>query len=451
MIAPLFPSQVFERRRKKLLSTLRPNVDLIVIFNHSLKTRSHDTEYDYRSNSNLLYYSGFPEAESALILRKTVKSKAYNDESTLFLQPNDPVREHWEGQRYGPVLAKKTFGVTHTELISQFEEKVIEVLLQSPAGVAPRIYTNAFHDPESEEILLRILRKHRAKARKQTKPVEAIFDLEPLASAQRAIKGPEELKVLRKASKINVEAHLKVLESLRPGLYEYEVQAIVESHYLARGCRAPSYGSIVASGEGATILHYAANNRKMEKGELLLIDAGCEYAGYASDITRTLPISKKFSRAQRSIMDLVGEAHKEAIQQSVVGNTLEKIHKNTERCLAEGLKSLGILKGSMNRILEKQLHRKYFTHGTGHWLGMDVHDPNPYYNDKGEAIKLKPGMVFTVEPGLYFQTSDKSAPRTYKGIGVRIEDDVVVTTGKPEILTEGLPRYAVEIEKFMKG
>ncbi len=384
-----------------------------------------------------------------MILKKTGKSGSYKEDFRLFVRPRDPHFEHWNGRRFGPEGAKKLFKASQSEAWENFEEGLLKALKEIPPGQAARIYTNAFHDHETELQLMGILRKHRERLGRQQRSVEAIYDVEHLARAQRQIKGPEEIRIMRKASKINVEAHLEVMKRLKPGLYEYEVQSIVENAFMARGCASPAYGSIVASGAGATVLHYHENNQKLEAGKLLLIDAGCEYEGYASDITRTLPISGKYSRAQRSIMKLVAEAHQEAIVQSVVGNSLAKIHENTQRCLAEGLKTLGILKGSMAKILEKKLHTKYFTHGTGHWLGLDVHDPNPYYDEKGDPVKLKPGMIFTVEPGLYFQPADKSAPKTYSGIGVRIEDDILVTDGEPEILTEGLPRYADEIEAFL--
>jgi Xaa-Pro aminopeptidase len=449
MIAPLFETSVYERRRKKLLSTLRPNIDLIVLFTQTLKTRSHDTEYDFRAHSSFLYYTGFPEPEAGMILRNVGKSTTYKEDYTLFVRPRDLVREHWNGRRIGPEGAKKFFKAGDSLPFGKLEEGILIALAKVPAGVSARIYTNAFHDPETEQFLFDVLRKHRAGIRRAEKSVEAVFDIEHVASAQRAIKGPEEIRMMRKASKINVEAHLEVLKKLKPGMYEYEVQAIVEGYYLSKGCRAPSYGSIVAAGDSATVLHYSENDKKLEAGKLLLIDAGCELEGYASDITRTWPISGKFSRAQRSLMDLVAEAHQEAIQLSVVGNTLQKIHENTERCMAEGLKALGVIKGSMKRIMDKQLHRKYFTHGTGHWLGLDVHDPNPYCDDKGEPVKLKPGMIFTVEPGVYFQPEDKSYSKSFSGIGIRIEDDVLITEGEPEILTEGLPRYAKEIETYI--
>ena len=305
MISANFQSNVFERRRKKLLATLRPNTDLIVIFNHSLKTRSHDTEYDYRGNSTFLYYSGFPEPESALILRKTGKTASYKDHSTLLVRPNDPVREHWEGRRFGVEQAKKIFKVEDSDLISNLEKRILEALAQTPAGVAARIYTNAFHDRDCEIFLMDILRKHRARARRTVMPVESIYDLDPLSNAQRAIKGPEELKIMRRAGRINVEAHLDVMKALKPGMFEYEIQAICESKYMERGCRAPAYGSIVASGSSATVLHYSENNQKMKTGDLLLIDAGCEYEGYASDITRTFPVNGRFSGPQKAVYELV--------------------------------------------------------------------------------------------------------------------------------------------------
>jgi Xaa-Pro aminopeptidase len=247
-----------------------------------------------------------------------------------------------------------------------------------------------------------------------------------------------------------VAAHLELLKRIRPGLKEYQVQAIIEYEFKMRGSEAPAYNSICAAGKNATCLHYEPQHAKLKAGELVLVDAGCEYRHYSSDITRTYPVDGKFTPAQKNIMAIVAEAHQEAIAQARSGKYFKDFHDAASSAIAEGLRSLKFLKGSQKEVMQSGTYKKYFPHGTGHWLGLDVHDPAPSLDSKSKSMKLKPGMIFTVEPGIYISTQDKSVPEEYRGIGVRIEDDVLVTRSKPEILTDGLPRYTAEIEKFMK-
>jgi Xaa-Pro aminopeptidase len=437
----------YKKRRQKLAqATLHANTDLIIYFNTTEKIRNYDTHYLYRGDSSFLYMTGFPESHSAFFLSKTSKSLHFS----MFTQNRDPSMEQWNGRRYGPEGAKKHFGADSAFKIEDLEKQFLTWMASHKAGARVRILTNALHAPELRTQLYKLLDAYKANLRKNSARIVAIEDVGPVIQELRLLKDAEELRTMKRAALIAADAHTRALNVLKPGLFEYEIQAEIESEF-ARNGALPSYNSIVASGPNATILHYNSNNRKMRDGELLLIDAGCELEYYASDITRTFPVSGKFTREQRNIMDIVAEAHKEAILIARKGLPYPKIHESSETVLIEGLRSLKLLKGSVKDIRAKASHKRYFPHGTGHWLGLDVHDECPYVNAKGEAIQLQPGMVFTVEPGLYFLPEDKTVPVAYRGIGVRIEDDVVVQAkGSAQIITGDGPRYAAEIEKFMK-
>jgi len=334
--------------------------------------------------------------------------------------------------------------------ISQLGPSILRWLSEMPGdGVAPRIHTNASLYKEHEVFLQRTLEDFRPALRKNRLPVRAVEDLEIRTRELRTVKDRHEIDLMRKSSRINVAAHLRVMEAIKPGMHEFELQAVCEAEFYRHGCVAPAYPSICASGANATILHYNDNNRRMKENELFLIDAGCEYKFFASDITRTIPVSGKYTKHQRIIMDLVAEAHQETLNLVKPGVPYTKMHETSTNVLIEGLRKLKLLKGSRSEILETGAHRRYYPHGTGHWLGMDVHDPCPYTDSKGRSLKLAPGHVFTIEPGLYFMADDKTVPAEWRGIGVRIEDDVLVTRSGSEVLTKGLPRYAVEIERYM--
>ena len=442
--------ETYKKRRQNLSKKLAPATDLVLYFNTSEKTRNFDSDYSYRGDSSFLYLTGFPEPKSAfMIWRESSKGAS---KFHMFTQKRDPRMEQWTGKRYGPAGAKKQFGAQDAFLYTQLEEQLADFLNSRPKGSSVRILTNAFSNPEMRDELFKLVDSCRAKIRTGLARISGIEDVGILASEMRLIKDKEEIETMRKSALIAVDGHLEALETLAPGKFEYEIQAAIEGEFQRQGALEPSYNSIVASGANATILHYGSNNRKMKAGELLLIDAGCEYQNYASDITRTFPVSGTFSPAQRDIMQIVGEAHYECIRASKPGVSYTKIHEVATEVIVEGLRSLKILKGSKKDIIRKGSQKKYFPHGTGHWIGLDVHDECPYFDGKNKSLKLKPGMVFTVEPGIYFLPEDKSVPAKYRGIGVRIEDDILVKPkGIGEILTTGLPRYADEIEVHMRN
>jgi Xaa-Pro aminopeptidase len=445
--------KTYQARRKKLSRVFSAETDLVLYFNTSEKMRNYDREYSYRASSSFLYLTGFPEPQSAFMMWQTKGSKSSSKLNFhMFTLSRDPAMEQWTGLRYGPAGAIKTFGADQAFVISELKTQFHAWMDSRPAGAKVRILTNALKDPSLRSQLYDLLDSHKPKLRKGPARVVAVEDIDVTIQEDRLVKDAEEIKTMREAARITSEAHLKALHAIKAGLFEYEVQAVIESEFLRQGAREPAYTSIVAAGANATILHYISNNAKLKSGDLLLIDAGCEYQNYAGDITRTFPVSGKYTKAQREIMEIVGAAHKAAIRVSRVGLPFSKIHQTAEKVLVEGLRSLKILKGSTQSILEKGTHKRYFPHGTGHWLGLDVHDECPYVDDKGASLKLKAGMVFTVEPGLYFLPNDKTVPAEYRGIGVRIEDDVLVRSkGAAEIITVGCPRYADEIEKAMSA
>ncbi len=448
MIPRYLPLDVYKKRRNHLSQKLNPALDLILYFNTPEKIRNFDSEYSFRPDSSFLYLTGFPEPQSAFMLWRETKAQT---KFQMFTLNRNPAMEQWTGKRYGPRGAEKVFGAQKAFLNEDLIKQVKEFLTSRPMGSSVRILTNALTEPSMRENLFRILDACQGKIRTGSARIDVVEDIKPWISKMRLVKDSHELASMRKAADIAVDAHLEALEELAPGKWEYEIQSAIEGEFQRQGALEPSYNSIVASGANATILHYNSNNRKMKAGELLLIDAGCEYQNYASDITRTFPVSGNFTAEQMSLMKIVGEAHYESIRVAKSGVPYTKIHETATKVLVEGLKALKILKGNTKDIIKSAKHKKYYPHGTGHWLGLDVHDECPYY-EKGQPIKLKPGMVFTVEPGLYFLPNDKSVPAKYRGIGIRIEDDILVKAKGPgEILTEGLPRYAEEIEIHMKN
>lgn len=378
------------------------------------------------------------------------KSKNPKVRCDLGVLPRDRAKEQWNGYRYGVQGAKKLTDVNETFEFSKLSEKIHTWLTTVPgAGSRPRIFSNCCEYPELKNLLDRIVESYNPPHRSRSLPLEGILDCRHWVGEQRLIKSNEEIAIMRASSKINVQAHREVMRAIRPGIMEYQLQAICESVYTQNGATL-AYNSICASGENATILHYNFNNSKVKDGDLFLIDAGCEYRFFASDITRTLPANGVYSEKQRVLMDIVSEAQQAAFKLCRPGQTLAKIHQTASETIIDGLIDLKILKGKRKDIWEKSTHKPFYPHGTGHWLGMDVHDACPYLDAAGNPLKLKPGMVFTVEPGVYFLKDEKLVDEEWRGLGVRIEDDILITSRGHENLTADLPRTADEIEKEMK-
>jgi Xaa-Pro aminopeptidase len=360
--------------------------------------------------------------------------------------------EQWNGLRLGPSGAKKTLMPDEAFEISELPAKVAEWFKKLPKGSLPHIYSNfSSHAPVFDQ-LRSITKNAVGPIRMNIADASAYIEVLPYLRKLRLIKDEIEIKTLRKSSEINVKAHLALMQELKPGMTEYQAQAIIENVYTYEGARGPGYSSILGSGPNAAILHYQENNRTMSSGEMLLADAGCEYKMYQSDITRTLPVGKTFTPLQRKLMDIVHEAKEAATAVCVEGRDIQEFHKTASLALIEGLKSLKLLKGSTESIYEKNEHKRYYPHGTGHWLGLDVHDPCPLW-ENGETVKFKAGMLLTVEPGLYFMSNDTTVPKEFRGQGVRIEDDLLIRPkGKaPENLTGSLPGTWKDIEAVKKA
>lgn len=441
--APRFRKSDFKARRTELASLLEPRSAAIFVSNPE-QTRSNDTEFPYRQSSNMLYLSNFPEPESILV----VTNLPGYPKSILFVRPKDKASEQWTGIREGVDGAIRNYGVSKAYPIDEFEEVLGEILRR-----ADNVYythrVNEQLDSSFDSVWL-------------DNPV-TLRSAQTLASSMRLIKSEREVDVMRYAAEVTAEAHAEAMRLCEPGMQEYQLQATLEAVFAFNGLRYPSYTSIVGGGANATVLHYVTNDDELRDRDLVLIDAGGEYQGYAADITRTFPVNGKFTKAQLEIYNLVLAAQEAAIRAARPGKTMHQLHLIAQNRLRRGLVELGILPSTMltkadhSRAVRKAKGKgelgklshlgRYFMHGTGHWLGIDVHDAP--WERASRMQPLEPGMVFTVEPGLYFEANDKLVPRKYRGIGIRIEDDVVITEDGCEVLTSGVPKKADEIESLM--
>lgn len=401
--------------------------------------RNHDVHYPFRQDTNFYYLTGFEEPDSFLVL-STPKSKGGSSRSVLFARKRDPEREMWEGERYGTDGAKLVFGVDEAYPIDEFDKRLPELLVGSD-----RLFYRLGLNEHKDRRILALLERHRISLGRSGKTLQPISDPGEAVGEMRLFKSLDEAAILRKACQITAQAHKAVIREVHPGMYEYEVEALIDYTFRKNGCQRVGYGSIVAGGKNATCLHYRSNNEKLRDGDLLLIDAGGEFDYYTSDITRTFPIGRGFSDTQAKAYDLVLCAQKEAIGMAKPGAKLPDIHRRACEVLVEGMLSLGLLRGKRDEIFESNGHRRFYPHQTSHWLGMDVHDAGLYMKN-GEPRPLEPGMAFTIEPGFYVQPSDQDAPADFRNIGIRIEDDILITSGGCEILTKDAPKERAEIE-----
>ncbi|HEY6122860.1 MAG TPA: Xaa-Pro aminopeptidase [Pyrinomonadaceae bacterium] len=400
--------------------------------------RSNDTNYRYRQDSDFLYLTGFEEPEAIAVLAPEREQKY-----TLFVRPRDPDREIWDGRRAGVVGAKEDFGAEQAFPITDFTERLQDIL-----DGADTLYYRLGVRPDLDEMIIRQITRMRSLNRKPIHPPETIIDPATVIHEMRVIKSEEEIQLMQRAADIAAEAHCEAMKAVRPGMKEYEVEALIEQIFRRRGAAGPSYTSIVGAGANATVLHYINNDGELHDGDLLLVDAGAEYKGYASDITRTFPISGRFSKAQREIYDVVLETQMSCVEMVRPGTTHDVLKEHSITMITEGLVRLGLLKGKTDDLIKEKKYEQFYMHGLGHMLGIDVHDVGRYYFEK-ESRALEPGVVMTVEPGIYISPDTKDIPEQYLGIGVRIEDDVVCTENEPVILTNKVPKQAEEIESLM--
>ncbi|MBV9958832.1 MAG: Xaa-Pro aminopeptidase [Acidobacteria bacterium] len=403
-------------------------------------TRSNDSNFRFRQDSDFYYLTGFEEPEAVAVIRPADKEQPY----TLFVRPRDPEKEVWDGRRAGVEGARSEYGASAAFPIGEFEEKVADMI----NGVTNLYYRIGNGNPEIDDLIVARIRRMRMMGRKGMSAPQAIIDTGAVIHEMRLIKTPEEIELMQRAADIAAEGHIEAMKAARPGMKEYEIEALIEYHFRRNGAAAPAYTSIVGSGANATVLHYVNNDATLRDGDLLLIDAGAEYRGYASDITRTFPINGRFTEAQREIYDLVLEAQMACVEMVRPGVTNDEIKQRSIEIQTEGMVRLGLLKGDPAKLIEEEKYKQFYMHGLGHYLGLDVHDVGRYYV-REEPRKLEPGMVMTVEPGIYVSPDAKDVPEKYLGLGVRIEDDVLVTDGAPRVLSGKAPKQAEEIEALM--
>ncbi len=401
-------------------------------------TRSNDTHYRFRQDSDFFYLTGFEEPDAIAVVKP-----GETHEYVLFVRPRDPEREIWDGRRAGVEGAKSEFGASEAFPVAEFDSKLTEIL-----DGAEALYYRLGVNPSLDDKIIREIARMRSLNRKPIHPPQTIIDPGTIIHELRVIKSPAELEIMQQAADIAAEAHCEAMKAVRAGMREYEIEALIEQVFRRHGSAGPAYTSIVGAGANATVLHYINNDGELRDGELLLLDAGAEYKGYASDITRTFPINGRYSAAQREIYDLVLKAQMSCVEMVRPGVTHDQLKQHSIEVLTEGMVELGLLKGSPGQLIKEKKYEKFYMHGLGHMLGIDVHDVGRYYYGN-ESRALEPGVVMTVEPGVYIAADAKDVPEKYLGIGVRIEDDVLCTNNGPRVLTTKVPKQAEEIEALM--
>jgi Xaa-Pro aminopeptidase len=424
----------FARRRTELLGAIGDGV--AVFASAPLAVRNHDVEHPYRQSSDLHYLTGFDEPESVLVLT----NQHEEHHAVLFVRPKKREREIWDGPRAGVEGAVEAFGADAAFPIDELDKRLPDYL-----GNVERLHYRLGQDHDMDAKLFNCLNLLRRGGRRGVSAPEAIIDPSAHLHEMRLRKSEAEVTTMRQAGAITREAHLRAMQMTRPGVHEYEIDAELLHVFRKRGSERAAYESIVGSGPNATILHYRAGNRAVGAGELVLIDAGCEYDYYASDVTRTFPASGAFSAEQRAVYEVVLHAQKAGIAAVKPGVTLQELHDGAVRSITEGLIDIGLLEGDVEALIEEKKHEAFYMHRTSHWLGMDVHDVGRYFID-GAPRLLEPGFVLTVEPGIYIATDNESVDERWRGIGIRIEDDVLVTEDGHTVLSEGIPKEIDDVE-----
>lgn len=424
----------FAARRQRLLEAIGDGV--AVFPSTPLAVRNRDVEHPYRQGSDLYYLTGLDEPESVLVLT----NQHEEHQMVLFVRPKKREREIWDGPRTGILGAVEAFGADVAFPIDELAKKLPDYL-----GNVERLHYRLGENDEADATLFACLNQLRRGDRRGVTAPEAIIDSSVHLHEMRLRKSAGELATMRQAAAITKEAHLRAMQVARPGMHEYEIDAELIHVFRKHGSERPAYESIVGSGPNATILHYRAGNRILNDGELVLIDAGCEYDYYASDVTRTFPANGKFSDEQRALYEVVLRAQLAGIDAVRPGVTLEDIHRSTVRSITEGLIDLGLLKGEVDSLVEEKKYEPFYMHRTSHWLGMDVHDVGQYYVH-GEHRPLEPGFVLTVEPGIYIAPDADDVDERWRGLGIRVEDDVVVTKAGRDVLTDGIPKQIDDVE-----
>ena len=437
-VPAVLSQSVFAARRSRLLQQMGADA-IAIIATSKVAVRNRDADYKFRADSSFYYLTGFAEPEAVAVLQSG-SDKPY----TLFCRERNREREIWDGLRAGTAGAVATYQADEALVIDELDKHII-AMLSGKKRVYVRLGQDAEFDARFSEWLRRVIAQQRQGGQV---PLEVV-QLDQLVDEMRLIKDEHEVALMRRASKISAGAHVRAMQQVRPGMMEYALEAELLYVFAQNGCQT-AYNSIVGGGENACILHYVENNKPLEDGDLVLIDAGAELDHYAADITRTFPVSGKFSPEQKALYELVLKAQLAAIEVTKAGVHYKYPHEVAVKILTEGLVELGLLQGNVDELIASEEYRRFYMHGTGHWLGMDVHDVGNYKID-GEWRAYQPGMVVTVEPGLYVAPDDDTVEARWRGIGIRIEDDVLLTEDGNDILTKDVPKSVAEIEALMQA
>lgn len=430
-LPPKLPQSEFAKRRAKFAEQM-PDNSLAILSTAPTHIRNNDAEYKYRADSSFFYLTGFAEPESIMLLEKTKGQLRY----TLLVREKDKLREIWDGKRAGTVGAAADYAADEAIDVKRADE-IIPSYVLGKKQVFARLNADT----------LRWLDKAKTLKRGEG-VVDNITNIDSLIDEMRLVKDAQEIALMATAAEVSARGHIRAMQTVKPGMYEYQLEAEVNYVFAQHGCE-PSYSSIVAGGDNANILHYVENDQPLKAGDLVLIDAGAEYQHYAGDITRTFPVSGKFSDAQKQVYQIVLDANIAAINSLRAGQPGKIHHETALKVLTQGLIDLGILSGELDALIEDKAYMPFYMHGTGHWLGLDVHDAGRYHDENEKPRTLQAGMVITVEPGLYFANDNPLVPETYRGIGIRIEDDVVITEGEPQVLTSTIVKTIADIEALM--
>jgi Xaa-Pro aminopeptidase len=431
---PIDP-RICAERRLRLARAMQGGV--AVVPTAPERVRNRDAHYPFRFDSYFYYLTGFREPEAVLVV---IAGEA--PRSVLFCREKNEEREIWDGYRFGPERAREVFGFDETQSIARLDEVMPDLLADQPA-----VFCHLGADAAWDARVMRWVNEVRGRVRAGVKAPPTFSDVNVLLDEMRVVKDPAEVEIMRRAGTISAAAHRRAMQLAKPGVGEFAIEAELLHEFRRHGAQAPAYTSIVASGAHACVLHYVENDGMLADGDLLLIDAGCELDGYASDITRTFPVNGRFSPPQRDVYELVLAAQSAAIAQVKPGNRWIDPHDAAVRVLAQGFIEFGLLEGPLDRVLESESYKKFYMHRTGHWLGLDVHDAGEYKRD-GEWRRLVPGMTLTVEPGCYIRPG-QGVPEHYANIGVRIEDDALVTETGCEIITAEAPKTVADVEALM--
>lgn len=429
--------QEFKQRRQRLLSELLPNSVALIPAAKEI-TRSRDTEFTFRQDSDFYYLTGFNEPDAWLLLSNRVDLPA----EILFCRPKDKMAEIWQGRRFGPELAEEQLDFERACSLDDMQSAWLEC-----ANGASHLYFAQGHYDYADKLVFSLLDALRSAPKQGLKAPASLMDIRSLIHERRLFKSDAEIEVMAEAGNISANAHKRAMKFAKPGAYEYQLEAELHHEFAMSGARSPAYGTIVGSGDNACILHYTENSDELKAGDLVLIDAGAELQGYAADITRTFPVSGQFSATQKLLYQLVLDAQLASFELIQPGFTLKQATDKACEVITAGLIELGLLQGELADNLEQQTYRQFFMHGLGHWLGLDVHDVGEYKLDGKERV-FEPGMVLTVEPGLYI-SSDAEVDPKWRGIGIRIEDNLLITADGHRNLTQSVPKSIAEIEALM--